>query len=101
MKHEPLNFKFQELHRPVLLHEVLEYLNPQEGGVFIDATINGGGHAKAIVERIGKTGRLLGIDRDHELVEKLKVSSFPPKAEHAFAENIHPIWCIFSPLIII
>jgi len=96
MKHEPLNFKFQELHRPVLLHEVLEYLNPQEGGVFIDATINGGGHAKAIVERIGKTGRLLGIDRDHELVEKLKVSSFPPKADPPPADKFHLICDTFA-----
>ncbi|OGZ45044.1 MAG: 16S rRNA (cytosine(1402)-N(4))-methyltransferase [Candidatus Ryanbacteria bacterium RIFCSPHIGHO2_02_FULL_45_13b] len=63
-------------HIPVLLNEILDYLNPQAGGVFIDATINGGGHAKAIVERIGKKGKLLGIDRDHELVEKLKDSGF-------------------------
>lgn len=64
------------MHQPVLLKEVLEYLNPQPGGVFIDATINGGGHAQAIAEKIGKTGKLLGIDRDCVLIEKLKVSSF-------------------------
>ncbi len=64
------------LHKPVLLNEVLKYLNPQPGGVFIDAAINGGGHASAIAERIGKEGRLLGIDRDSEIIEKLEVSSF-------------------------
>ena len=64
------------LHKPVLLNEVLAYLNPREGGVFIDATINGGGHATAIAERIGKEGKLLGIDRDHELIKKLNASSF-------------------------
>ncbi|TSC80909.1 MAG: 16S rRNA (cytosine1402-N4)-methyltransferase [Parcubacteria group bacterium Gr01-1014_29] len=63
-------------HTPVLLNEVLEYLNPRPGDVFIDATINGGGHAKAIAERIGKKGKLLGIDRDCELVEKFQVSDF-------------------------
>ena len=57
-----------QLHRSVLLNEVLEYLNPKPGGVFIDATINGGGHAAAIAERIGKKGKLLGIDRDCELL---------------------------------
>lgn len=57
------------VHKPVLLKEVLEYLNPQAGGVFIDATINGGGHASAIAERIGKTGKLLGIDRDPDLIK--------------------------------
>ncbi len=64
------------MHKPVLLNEVLEYLNPQTGGVFIDATINGGGHSQAIAERIGKSGKLLGIDRDCELVEHLNVSGF-------------------------
>lgn len=62
------------MHKPVLLNEVLEYLNPQEGGVFIDATINGGGHAAAIAERIGKKGKLLGIDRDHELIQSASLS---------------------------
>lgn len=64
------------MHTPVLLNEILDYLNPQPAGVFIDATINGGGHAEAIAKRIGTTGKLLGIDRDRELVEKLKDSSF-------------------------
>lgn len=63
------------MHKPVLLQEVIDYLNPQLAGVFIDATINGGGHAEAIAKRIGTTGKLLGIDRDRELVEKLKDSS--------------------------
>ena len=75
-KFQGSGFKIQELHKPVLLQEILEYLNPQPGGVFIDATINGGGHAAAIAERIGKNGKLLGIDRDHELVEKLNDSNF-------------------------
>lgn len=65
-----------DIHKPVLMHEVLQYLDPKPGGIFIDATINGGGHAVAIADRIGKNGKLLGIDRDCELVEKLKVSSF-------------------------
>jgi 16S rRNA (cytosine1402-N4)-methyltransferase len=57
-----------------MLHEVLAYLNPQAGGVFIDATINGGGHARAIAERIGETGKLLGIDRDCAIVKTLQAS---------------------------
>src|SRR3989338_6215989 len=64
------------MHIPVLLNEILDHLNPQPGGVFIDATINGGGHARAIAERIGKEVKLLGVDRDHELVEKLQDSDF-------------------------
>lgn len=61
-----------EIHRPVLLQEVLRVLNPKEGETFIDATVNGGGHAKAILERIGPSGKVLGIDWDCGLIEKLK-----------------------------
>ena len=64
------------IHRPVLLKDVIEFLNPQPGGIFIDATINGGGHAVAIADHIGKKGKLLGIDRDHELIEKLKITDY-------------------------
>lgn len=60
------------MHKPVLLKEVLEYLNPQPGQKFIDATINGGGHGLAIAERIKPDGKLLGIEWDKEIFEKLK-----------------------------
>lgn len=58
------------MHIPVLAHEVLEYLHPRPGDSVIDATINGGGHAFQLAERIGVTGKLFGIDRDKELVRK-------------------------------
>ena len=51
-------------HTPVLLEEVLGFLNPQPGGRFIDATLGAGGHAAAIQERTAPDGRLLGIDQD-------------------------------------
>jgi 16S rRNA (cytosine1402-N4)-methyltransferase len=53
-------------HTPVLLDEVIAWLNPQPGGVYVDATIGAGGHAEAILDRIAPTGRLIGIDRDAE-----------------------------------
>ncbi|HEV2176087.1 MAG TPA: 16S rRNA (cytosine(1402)-N(4))-methyltransferase RsmH [Terriglobia bacterium] len=52
------------VHRPVMVREALEFLNVQPGGTYIDATVGGGGHAGAILERLGSDGRLLGIDRD-------------------------------------
>ena len=53
-------------HTPVLVDEVLHYLNPKSGGRFIDATLGAGGHSLAILERTAPDGRLLAIDRDVE-----------------------------------
>ncbi|HEY9325736.1 MAG TPA: 16S rRNA (cytosine(1402)-N(4))-methyltransferase RsmH [Candidatus Limnocylindria bacterium] len=52
------------LHEPVLLAEVLAQLDPREGGRFLDGTVGAGGHAEAILERIGAGGRLIGLDVD-------------------------------------
>jgi len=57
------------VHVPVLLDEVIEGLQPQPGGYFVDCTVGLGGHATAILERISPTGRLLGIDADPEAIE--------------------------------
>jgi 16S rRNA (cytosine1402-N4)-methyltransferase len=56
-------------HVPVLLDEVLYWLNPRRGGVYVDATLGAGGHAEAILERITPGGRLIGIDRDEAALE--------------------------------
>jgi 16S rRNA (cytosine1402-N4)-methyltransferase len=51
-------------HIPVMLNEVLEGLNIRPDGVYIDVTFGGGGHSRAILERLGEQGRLLGFDQD-------------------------------------
>jgi 16S rRNA (cytosine1402-N4)-methyltransferase len=50
------------LHEPVLTREVLTFLAPQRGGLFIDCTVGAGGHSLALLEA-GAT-RLVGLDRD-------------------------------------
>lgn len=51
-------------HQPVLFEEVMAALRPQTGGVYVDGTIGGGGHAEALLERSSPAGRLLGCDLD-------------------------------------
>ncbi len=46
----------------------MRWLNPKPGGVYVDATLGGGGHAEAILDRIAPGGRLIGIDRDGEAI---------------------------------
>ena len=56
----------EQLHTPVMLEEVLEYLAPQPGKTIVDATVGMGGHALEIVKRITPGGTLIAIDRDKE-----------------------------------
>ncbi|MZP28955.1 16S rRNA (cytosine(1402)-N(4))-methyltransferase RsmH [Heliobacterium undosum] len=51
-------------HIPVLLHQVLEVLQPRPEGVYLDGTVGGGGHSAAILEKISGRGRLIGLDQD-------------------------------------
>jgi len=67
----------------VLLKEVLHYLIPKKGGgVYIDCTLGGGGHSKAILERIYPDGLLIGIDRDIEAIKaaRKELSNFLDRA---------------------
>ena len=51
-------------HTPVLLDEVIQFLDPKPGGRFIDATLGAGGHTRAILERSTPDGKVLAIDQD-------------------------------------
>src|SRR4051812_19605870 len=56
-------------HTPVLLDEVMQFLEPKPGGRFIDATFGAGGHARAILERTAPDGRVLAIDQDESVLQ--------------------------------
>jgi 16S rRNA (cytosine1402-N4)-methyltransferase len=59
-------------HKPVLLDEVIGYLRCTPGKFFVDGTIGGGGHARAILEKTAPDGRLVGIDWDEKALLKAR-----------------------------
>jgi 16S rRNA (cytosine1402-N4)-methyltransferase len=60
------------MHLPVLLKEVLNFLDLAPQKFIIDGTLNGGGHSKEILKNISPKGRLLGIEIDKDLLEQSK-----------------------------
>jgi 16S rRNA (cytosine1402-N4)-methyltransferase len=58
------------VHEPVLLNEVLQYLDPQPGDFMIDGTVDGGGHAAAIMQKIMPGGTFLGVDWDKSMIRE-------------------------------
>jgi 16S rRNA (cytosine1402-N4)-methyltransferase len=57
------------IHVPVLFQQVLDGLQIKPGGLYIDATVGGGGHAAGILAASSPDGRLLGLDRDSAAIE--------------------------------
>ena len=60
------------VHIPVLQNEASEYLAPKPNDNFIDCTVDGGGHSRAILERTEPEGKVLGIEADTELYQEVK-----------------------------
>lgn len=59
-------------HRPVLPREVIELLDPQPGETWVDATTGAGGHTRLIAERVGSTGRVIGLDQDPTMLDRAR-----------------------------
>jgi 16S rRNA (cytosine1402-N4)-methyltransferase len=62
----------ERIHKPVLLKEVIEYLNVGKNKNYVDCTIGEGGHAIEILKSNGPKGKVLGIEIDPELYKKLR-----------------------------
>jgi 16S rRNA (cytosine1402-N4)-methyltransferase len=56
-------------HAPVMVREVMDLLQPERGGLYLDGTLGGGGHAEALLER-GPEARLIGTDRDPDALRE-------------------------------
>ncbi|MDW7728569.1 MAG: 16S rRNA (cytosine(1402)-N(4))-methyltransferase RsmH [Bacillota bacterium] len=62
-----------ELHLPVMEKEVMTYLIGSSEGTYVDATLGDGGHAEAICRRLTGKGRLIGLDWDHDALQRADV----------------------------
>lgn len=69
----PVGWKRQTMsetayHIPALLEPTLELLDIKPDGIYVDATFGGGGHSRAILDRLGPEGRLIGFDQDADAI---------------------------------
>ncbi len=67
-------------HVSVMLDEVLKFLEPTSGGLYIDGTLGGAGHTAAILEQSAPDGRVLGIDADEGALSRVR-GQFPDFVE--------------------
>ena len=59
-------------HTSVLLHETVDGLNIKPDGIYVDATLGGGGHAYEVCSQLGEQGRFIGIDQDAAAIGRLR-----------------------------
>ncbi len=76
----------ESYHVPVMLNEVIEYLDIQPDGIYVDCTFGGGGHSRAILDKLGDRGRLIAFDQDADAAGNLpadsRVSFIPQNFRH-------------------
>src|SRR4051812_34195880 len=58
-------------HIPVLLRESIDGLTIQPDGIYVDCTFGGGGHSRAILEKLGPNGKLVAFDQDEDARKNL------------------------------
>ena len=75
------------VHQPVMLKEVVDYLDPHPQGIYLDMTVGAAGHAVAIAQKLQGQGKILGIDKDKEILaiaeSHLALCGTPYSLEHA------------------
>lgn len=62
------------MHRAVLLDEVIAWLAPKPGGVYVDGTLGAGGHTRALALAVGAAGRVLALDQDAGALDRARVA---------------------------
>jgi 16S rRNA (cytosine1402-N4)-methyltransferase len=77
-------------HTTVLLHESIDGLNLKQGSVFVDATLNAGGHSQQVLSALDGNVRVIGIDVDADAIARAKANITTPNATF-FQENFRNI----------
>jgi 16S rRNA (cytosine1402-N4)-methyltransferase len=72
-------------HVPVMPDEVLHWLEPRPGQIFVDGTLGGGGHTSALAEKVGPAGQVIALDRDPAAVQagQENLAGLPVRVVHA------------------
>ena len=78
-------------HRPIMVAEILDVLDPQPGEIAVDCTLGYGGHAREILARVTPGGRLIGLDADPlelpRTEERMRALGFGPESFTALRQN--------------
>ena len=88
------------LHYSVLLNESLEGLAIKPDGIYIDCTFGRGGHSKALLQKLGESGRLIAIDQDPQAIEYARTAIQDARFEmiHASFAELYPL-CLARELL--
>ena len=72
-------------HVSVLPEEVLQWLAPQPGQIFVDGTLGGAGHTRSFAQRVSPGGRVIALDADARAIERCQplINDLPVEAIHA------------------
>lgn len=85
-------------HTPVMLEEVINFLQPKTNGLYIDGTLGGGGHTGVLLERSYPGGRVLGIDSDVQALERVK-ERFPEEVQNGRLVLVHGNFAELAPIV--
>jgi len=80
-------------HVPVLCDEVIDRLQPRDGGLYVDGTLGLGGHTQAILERSAPTGRVIGFEWDAEALVRAQERLAP------YQDRLHTVQASYADLL--
>jgi 16S rRNA (cytosine1402-N4)-methyltransferase len=81
------------IHVPVMLEDVVRWLDPRPGAIVVDGTVGGGGHARALAERVGREGMVIALDRDPAAVAaaETNLAGLPIRLAQANYCDLHEV----------